>query len=339
MTSSSRIGLAVGIGLLGFIPMLQTPHGSDAHDRSFRGQTEDSPTTAAIQYYHNDPQRGRFNGVADANRLQPGQTLIAPNTTTYEGTESAPTNQFTPANQMATVASRSGAGLQTLTGAGYTVVPGDTLSGLSYRFGVSMAALAAANGISRPDMLMVGQHLMIPGQAGASRTITSQGIVPAMNIQQANTDTAPILTGVSSIARPNIAVSPSSQTSVGALLTSQAQAYGIDPALVKAVAWQESGWRMVVASDGGVGVMQLMPATAAWVGPSLLGRTIDPYNLQDNIAAGVALIASYLKQYGGNVQLALAAYNEGPLNLRNGILPSTARYIANVLSLRASYAQ
>ena len=136
-----------------------------------------------------------------------------------------------------------------------------------------------------------------------------------------------------------LSVATASGGGVGALLTAEAQAYRIDPALVKAVAWQESGWRMVVAADGGIGVMQLMPATAAWVGPALLGRAIDPYNLQDNVQAGVALLASYLQTYGGNVQQALAAYNEGPQNLTRGILPSTAQYIASVLSLRAGYTQ
>jgi soluble lytic murein transglycosylase-like protein len=146
--------------------------------------------------------------------------------------------------------------------------------------------------------------------------------------------------GLSNAAGAGLPVSPASQTSVGGLLTSAAQTYGVDPALVKAVAWQESGWQMVVARDGGIGVMQLMPATATWVGPDLLGRTIDPYSLQDNIQAGVALLASYLRQYGGNVQSALAAYNEGPQNVARGIvLPSTAQYIASVLALRARFAQ
>jgi soluble lytic murein transglycosylase-like protein len=123
------------------------------------------------------------------------------------------------------------------------------------------------------------------------------------------------------------------------MLTAEAAAYGVDPALVKAVAWQESGWRMVTAVDGGIGVMQLMPATATWVGPALLGRAIDPTNVQDNIQAGVALLASYLQTYGGDVQKALAAYNAGPGNIKNGIPSSTQHYVADVLSLRDGYAQ
>ena len=93
-------------------------------------------------------------------------------------------------------------------------------------------------------------------------------------------------------------------------MTGAAQAYGVDPALVKALAWQESGRRMVVARDGGIGVMQLMPATAAWAGPALLGRTVDPYNLADSMQTGVALLASYLRRYSGVVWLALTARSD-----------------------------
>jgi hypothetical protein len=53
---------------------------------------------------------------------------------------------------------------------------------------------------------------------------------------------------------------------------------------------------------------------------------------------GVALLASYLRQYG-DVRMALAAYNEDSQNLARGIGASTARYIADVLALRASFAQ
>jgi soluble lytic murein transglycosylase-like protein len=225
-------------------------------------------------------------------------------------------------------------------GSSYVVVSGDTLSGLSSRFGVSLTALAAANGIVRLDLLRVGQRLVIPayGSAAFVQTPAGQEDVALATSTPVVAD-APSVSAGSPDALPAAPILPAtSQAGVGALLTSEAQAYGVDPALVKAVAWQESGWRMVTAADGGIGVMQLMPATAAWVGPALLGRVIDPTNLTDNITAGVALLASYLRQYG-DVRMALAAYNEGPQNLARGIGSTTAQYIANVLALRARFSQ
>ena len=239
------------------------------------------------------------------------------------------------------------------TGSSYVVRPGDTLGALSDRFGVPLATLAAANGILRPEFVQVGQHLTIPARASIAGVAAAAGAGSASNVTtgavgtgQPTMQSTPVAIAATAVAPParstsgaGIAAASASGGGVGALLAAEAQAYRIDPALVKAVAWQESGWRMVVAADGGIGVMQLMPATAAWVGPALLGRTIDPYNLQDNVQAGVALLASYLQTYGGNVQQALAAYNEGPQNLTRGILLSTAQYIASVLSLRTGYAQ
>lgn len=53
-------------------------------------------------------------------------------------------------------------------GGGYVVRPGDTLSGIAARYGVSTAALARANGISNPSFIYVGQRLTIPAGAGGS---------------------------------------------------------------------------------------------------------------------------------------------------------------------------
>ena len=85
-----------------------------------------------------------------------------------------------------------------------------------------------------------------------------------------------------------------------------ASKYGVDPALVLAVAWQESRFRDVARSHkGAIGVMQLMPATASMMG-------VDPYDPRQNIHGGVAYLRAMLTQFDGDVRLALAAYNAGP---------------------------
>jgi LysM repeat protein len=50
----------------------------------------------------------------------------------------------------------------------YTVRPGDTLGAVAHRVGVSVRALASANGISKPDLIRIGQVLHLPGAAGAA---------------------------------------------------------------------------------------------------------------------------------------------------------------------------
>jgi soluble lytic murein transglycosylase-like protein len=94
---------------------------------------------------------------------------------------------------------------------------------------------------------------------------------------------------------------------------------------------------MVTASDGGMGVMQLMPASVDWVSTSLLGVRINPYNPVDNIRGGVAMLHYYLSVYP-DVQHALAAYHQGMASVDNeGISQETQAYIANILALRQQY--
>jgi soluble lytic murein transglycosylase-like protein len=91
-----------------------------------------------------------------------------------------------------------------------------------------------------------------------------------------------------------------------AYVTEAATKYGVDPILVRAVAWQESRFRgSAVSPKGAIGVMQLMPGTASWLG-------VNPHNPRDNIFGGVAYLSTLLDRFGGDVRLALAAYNAGP---------------------------
>jgi hypothetical protein len=114
-----------------------------------------------------------------------------------------------------------------------------------------------------------------------------------------------------------------------------ANKYGVDPALVLAVAWQESRFRDLARSQkGAIGIMQLMPGTASMMG-------VDPYDPRQNIHGGVAYLRAMLTQFNGDVRLALAAYNAGPAAVLRyrGIPPfrETQTYvkaIADRLSIR-----
>jgi len=97
------------------------------------------------------------------------------------------------------------------------------------------------------------------------------------------------------------------------LLVQQAAAkYGVDPALAMAVARRESGFNPNAMSPAGaIGVMQLLPATAAQYGA-------DPRDPVQNIDAGVRYLRDLLNQYGDEAK-ALAAYNWGPGNLNRAL--------------------
>ena len=130
-----------------------------------------------------------------------------------------------------------------------------------------------------------------------------------------------------------------SKATVQQILEAQAASVGIDSALVKAVAWQESGWQMLTAVDGGMGVMQLMPDTVTWLSHDILNIPINPYDPTQNIHAGAALLSYYLRVFSGNVRLAVAAYHQGQASVQAyGLLPETQRYVSNVLIFRQRFA-
>ena len=71
-----------------------------------------------------------------------------------------------------------------------------------------------------------------------------------------------------------------------------ARVYGLDPALLRAVAWQESRGQMsAVSHKGALGVMQLMPSTAAELG-------VNPTVMSDNIRGGALYLRRQLDRFG-----------------------------------------
>lgn len=114
-------------------------------------------------------------------------------------------------------------------------------------------------------------------------------------------------------------------------VNSTATKHGVDPKLAEAIAIAESGLDQSDISDAGaIGVMQLMPATAVELG-------VDPYDEDENIDGGVRFLGQMLDRFGGNVELAVAAYNAGPNAVEKfgGVPPygETQAYVQRVMSL------
>ncbi len=136
----------------------------------------------------------------------------------------------------------------------------------------------------------------------------------------------------SSIKKVNIPFSNRSikgERSFHPIIQNAASRYDIDPALVKAIIMAESDYNpRAVSKKGAQGLMQLMPVTATSLGVD------DAFNPEQNIHAGVRYFKTLLKQFDGDVKLALAAYNAGSSNVRHykGIPPfkDTKRYLKKV---------
>ena len=97
------------------------------------------------------------------------------------------------------------------------------------------------------------------------------------------------------------------------LVSGAAIKYGIDPKLLHQMIKTESGYNpRALSPRGAQGLMQLMPPTAKEMGVR------DAFDPGQNIEGGAKYISGLLKQYGGDVTRALAAYNWGPGNVASG---------------------
>jgi soluble lytic murein transglycosylase-like protein len=116
-----------------------------------------------------------------------------------------------------------------------------------------------------------------------------------------------------------------------ALIEENAAAHGVSPHLVRAVIQQESAFNpWAVSNKGAMGLMQLMPETAAELG------ILRPYDPSENIRGGVKYLKGLLTKFSENVELALAAYNAGPTAVtKYGAVPpyrETQNYVTRIKS-------
>ena len=113
------------------------------------------------------------------------------------------------------------------------------------------------------------------------------------------------------------------------MVDAAAERCGLEPWFVRRVVAAESGFRTdAVSSKGAIGLMQLMPGTAAQLG-------VDPHNPAENVQAGACHLADLLRKYNGGVYHALAAYNAGTgaVEKYRGVPPysETRAYIGKIV--------
>ena len=125
-------------------------------------------------------------------------------------------------------------------------------------------------------------------------------------------------------------------TAYDQLIREIAERYQVEYALVKAVIKAESDFdRHAISRAGALGLMQLMPATAAQ------HRVRDVFLPRDNIEGGCRHLRMLLDRYGGNLPLTIAAYNAGTQRVEDaGGVPAiqeTREYLARVLRYRVAY--
>jgi N-acetylmuramoyl-L-alanine amidase len=207
-----------------------------------------------------------------------------------------------------TAASTSPSAPVSVMGGAHAVSRGETLSSIALRYGTTVEALARANGIGNPNLVVAGTTLRVPSGGGGG----SGGSLPAPP-------------------------PPASPEVVAASLENQAVSHGVDATLVKAVAWQESGWQQdVVSSAGAIGVMQVMPDTARYINQSLGGGNLDVRNADDNVHLGVMYLHHLLNTMPTE-RKALAAYYAGPGAIGRRLNAEQRHYVDAVQSHKPGF--
>src|SRR4051794_4400886 len=253
------------------------------------------------------------NGLSENANVVLGATIQIPSVS--EGLSALQRAGITPAPAAPTSTAAAPRAAAPEPMGGYIVRPGDTLTGLAARAGVSVRQMAFMNGLQPNAMLIAGSPLKLPTGAPLPTTSATPRVVTA--------------------ASP--APTPGRVTS-GDIAT-VASRNGVPASLASAIAWQESGFNnAMVSSANARGVMQVMPGTWDWVQKNLALRRLDPANPIDNVGAGVLYLGNLLRQTGGDPALAAAGYYQGLDSVRRiGMLPETRRYVDNVLALRSRF--
>lgn len=151
----------------------------------------------------------------------------------------------------------------------------------------------------------------------------------SMSSRGAKAAPAPASAGTTRTEYRTVAVRRATKMDISPLIMKYAKKHNLDPWLIRAVIEVESAFQPHVSSPAGAGgLMQLMPGTAAGLGCR------DRFDPESNIAAGSKYLRQMLDRFGGNHDLAIAAYNAGPGNVQRygGIPPfaETQRYVVKV---------
>jgi soluble lytic murein transglycosylase-like protein len=136
---------------------------------------------------------------------------------------------------------------------------------------------------------------------------------------------------VSAAAEYSLAATPNDRPEAEYYVQAYARHYGVPLVLVRSIVQQESGWKAcVVSSKGAVGLMQLMPLTAARLGVR------NRCDISQNVSGGVRYLAWLIRKFHGDLRLVTAAYYAGEdVIAKRGLAYRNADVVNYVLQVRA----
>jgi soluble lytic murein transglycosylase-like protein len=181
------------------------------------------------------------------------------------------------------------------------------------------------------------QRESVQRQLVSVRRVAVQPVVPSATRSAAISSPSPIVTPIAALEPvspllipPQLDCLPIAEEEASNLIDAAASKQALSPALLWSVIKHESAFRpCAVSMTGAQGLMQLMPATAEQLGVT------DPFDPRQNIQGGAAFLRQLLNRYGGDLKLALGAYNAGigRVEASGGIpnLAETQNYVSGIL--------
>jgi len=292
-TAGAVLFLAALVGTLG----VAWPDAAGA--ATVRVSASETLSQIAHTYGTTTSQVAAANDITDPNKIEAGTVLQIPTSGSGASTGSA------------SVGSTSVA-----------VRPGESLWGIATRFGTTVSALAAANGIINTAHVLIGATLVVPaGEPSPASAIPGTASKPISGF-------------------PGALTARQDRQTLIPLFSHWAAYFGIPASLLEGMCWWESGWQTgAVSSTGAIGVGQLEPATVSTVRDELGDRSLDPANTSDNIEMTAYYLHQLIVRSAGSERLGLASYYQGLTSVRHkGMLRSTVVYVNGVLATSKLFA-
>ena len=124
-----------------------------------------------------------------------------------------------------------------------------------------------------------------------------------------------------------------SQAELKQMIIDTSNRHGVDPTLMVALSFQESGWNQrAVSPANAIGAMQVIPTSGQWAS-SLIGRELNLLDPQDNVTAGVVVMRALMRS-ADSTDGAIGGYYQGLGSVRQyGLFSDTRQYVANIKHL------